>query len=90
MGAVLLQEEDFEDERSAEAEENDREKCLFDKTIGDLRLRPVAFVSHKEKTHSYVGEAGIIRWAVENFPQIFVQDRVHRSDQLLRNQKFLQ
>ena len=49
MGAVLLQEEDFKDERAAEAEENAREKCLFEKTIGGLCLQPVASVSHKKR-----------------------------------------
>ena len=41
--------------------------------IGGLRLRPISFISHKTKTsfkrssHSYVGEAGVIQWAVGKF-----------------------
>ena len=71
--AVLLQADDSEGAREAEASEADGGKCLFDRTIEGLRLRPIAFISRRTQTavekssHSYVGEAATIRWAVVNF-----------------------
>eukprot|EP00957_Ditylum_brightwellii_P001811 139232-Ditylum_brightwellii.AAC.1 len=50
MGAVLLQADDSAEARAAEEEEKKGGKCEFDKTLGGLRLRPVAFISSKTQT----------------------------------------
>ena len=73
MGAVLLQADDSDEARAAEKAEKDGGRCEFDRTIEGLRLRPIAFISRRTQTaieksaHSYVGEAGTIRWAVGKF-----------------------
>eukprot|EP00957_Ditylum_brightwellii_P088127 6712793-Ditylum_brightwellii.AAC.1 len=73
MGAVLLQADDSPEAREAEQKEAEGGKCEFDKSAHGLRLRPIAFVSRKTQTwleksaHSYVGEAGTIRWAIGKF-----------------------
>eukprot|EP00957_Ditylum_brightwellii_P061564 4671783-Ditylum_brightwellii.AAC.1 len=73
MGAVLLQADDSPEARVAKQKEAGGGKCEFDKSAHGLRLRPIAFVSRKTQTrleksaHSYVGEAGTIRWAIGKF-----------------------
>ena len=73
MGAVLLQADDLAEARAAEAQEAKGGKCEFDRKPGGIRLRPIAFISRRTQTalenssHSYVGEAATIRWAVGRF-----------------------
>eukprot|EP00957_Ditylum_brightwellii_P066131 5018059-Ditylum_brightwellii.AAC.1 len=50
MGAVLLQADDSPDARAAEEEEQKGGKCEFDRSLGGLKLRPVAFISRKTQT----------------------------------------
>lgn len=69
MGAALLQAEDSDEAREAERQETQDHKCRFDKTLGQLRLRPVMFLSRKCKGpeidyHSYWGETATGRWAM--------------------------
>ena len=73
MGAVLLQADDSEEARAAEEREVQGGKCELDRTPDGLRLLPIAFIPRRTKTafekssHSYVGEAATIRWAVGQF-----------------------
>jgi hypothetical protein len=73
MGAVLCQASPEEpDAITAELQEEDGGKCLFDKTKGNfaLRLRPIAFISRRcsgneVDYHSYTGEAATGDWAMK-------------------------
>ena len=67
IGAVLLQADDTDKSREAEATEASGGPCLFDRTKKGLRLRPIAFLSRsttarEQSYHSYIGEACAGRW----------------------------
>ena len=45
MGIVILQTYDSVDTIKAEAQEKFGENCEFDKYLGEMRLRPISFIS---------------------------------------------
>jgi hypothetical protein len=71
QGAVLLQAGCTKEEEEAIQREINGERCEFEKTIGGLRLRPIAFISQRREEpssrHSFVGEAATGRWAMLKF-----------------------
>jgi hypothetical protein len=50
--------------------------CKFEKTIGGLRMRPIAFISQRRPTpssrHSFVGEASTGQWAMLKFKRFLI------------------
>jgi hypothetical protein len=76
QGAVLLQAGCSEEEEAALNREIDRGAFEFEKTMGGLRLRPIAFFSQRRPTpssrHSFVGEASTGRWAMLKFKRFLI------------------
>jgi hypothetical protein len=75
--AVLLQAGCSEEEEAALNRELEGGDCEFKKTIGGLRLRPIAFISQRRPTpssrHSFVGEASTGRWAMLKFKRFLIE-----------------
>jgi hypothetical protein len=76
QGAVLLQAGCSEEEEAALNREIDRGAFEFEKTMGGLRLRPIAFFSQRRPTpssrHSFVGEASTGQWAMLKFKRFLI------------------
>ncbi len=76
QGAVLLQAGCSEEEEAALQRELNGGDCEFEKTMGGLRLLPIAFISQRRPTpssrHSFVGEASTGRWAMLKFKRYLI------------------
>ena len=67
-GAVLLQADYSLEARNLEAQEKENRKCEFDKSLEEIFLQPIYFISRstvsplEKSRHRFLGEEAAARW----------------------------